>query len=156
MQVLFPKHVWWHTECMPTSHWGTGASHISLHVISGAWWISSKQITDPLPTSLSYCCCYLFCSAAVTTVACYCCYLLLLLLATAVTTAVPCHFCYSLHCCYLLQYFFSHCCREIIFPVHAQLLAPLIRQLGIVSRQQIVCDTIVIILLCCWYFACTH
>ena len=62
-------------------------------------------------------------ATAVTTVACYCCYLLLLLLATAVTTVVPCHCCYSLHCCYLLQY---------LFPVHGQLLAPLIRQLGIV------------------------
>ena len=97
MQFLFPKHVWRHTECMPTSHWRTGASHIFLRVIAVAWWISSKQITNPLPTSLSYCC-YLFCSAVVTTVVavtCYCCYLLLLLLAT-VATCYCCHYCCSL------------------------------------------------------------
>ena len=123
MQVLFPKHVWRHTECMPTSHWRTGASHISLRVITVAWWISSKQITDPLPTSLSYCCCYyccycwyLSCSTAVITVAtnvnnldmllllfvfflccyycCYCCYLSCS--AATVATTVACY------CCYLL------------------------------------------------------
>ena len=82
---------------MPTSHWWTRASHISLRVITVAWWISSKRIADPLPMSCP--------SAAVTTVACYCCYLLPLLLATAVTTALPCHCSYSLHYCYLLQYF---------------------------------------------------
>ena len=96
MQVLFPKHVWLHTECMPTSHWRTGASHISLRVITVAWWISSKQITDPLPTSLSYCCCccYLSCSAAVT---CLALLLLLLLLSLAtVATCYCCHYCFSL------------------------------------------------------------
>ena len=86
MQVLFPKHVWRHTECMPTSHWRTGASHIYLHVIVVAWWISSKQITDPLPTSLSYYCCYLSCSAA-TTVTCLALLLLLLLLLSLATVA---------------------------------------------------------------------
>ena len=103
-----------------------------------------QRIADPLPTSLSHCCCYYCCcycyllcpaaaaTAVATTVTCCCCYLLLLLLATAVTTAVPCHCCYSLHCCYLLQYWFARCWRERIFPVHGQLLAPLIRQLGIV------------------------
>ena len=104
MQVLFPKHVWRHTECMPTSHWRTGASHISLRVITVAWWISSKQITDPLPTSLSYCCycCYLFCSAAATTVAtavtCLALLLLLLLLLSLATVATCycCHYCCSL------------------------------------------------------------
>ena len=100
MQVLFPKHVWRHTECMPTSHWRTGASHISLCVITVAWWISSKQITDPLPTSLSHCCCYLFCSAAVTTVAAtvtwFVLLLLSLLLLATVATCYCCHYCCSL------------------------------------------------------------
>ena len=101
MQVLFPKHVWRHTECMPTSHWRTGASHISLRVIAVAWWISSKQITDPLPTSLSYCC-YLSCSAAAATtvataVTCLALLLLLLLLSLAtVATCYCCHYCCSL------------------------------------------------------------
>ena len=105
----------------PTSHWRTGASHISLRVIAVAWWISSKQVTDPLPTSLSYCCCYLSCCAAgattvATTVTClallllllllslataatfYCCYLLMLFLATFVTryTAATCYYTFSL------------------------------------------------------------
>ena len=94
MQVLFPKHVWLHTEYMPTLDWRTGASHISLRVITVAWWISSKQITDPLPTSLSYCCCYLSCSAAVT---CLALLLLLLLLSLAtVATCYCCHYCCSL------------------------------------------------------------
>ena len=100
MQVLFPKHVWLHTECMPTSHWRTGASHISLRVITVAWWISSKRITDPLPTSLSHCCCYLFCSAVATTVAvvvtCFAMLLLLLFLLLLLVVAVTCY------CCYLL------------------------------------------------------
>ena len=50
--------------------------------------MSSKRITDPLPMSLSHCCCYLFCSAAVSTIACYCCYLLLLSLLLFLATAV--------------------------------------------------------------------
>ena len=105
MQVVFPKHVWLHTECMPTSHWRTGASHISLRVIAVAWWISSKQITDPLPTSLSYYCCYccyLSCAAAAATtvataVTCLDLLLLLLLLSLAtIATCYSCHYCCSL------------------------------------------------------------
>ena len=82
---------------------------------------------------------------------CYCCYyyrFLLLLLATAVTTAVPCHCYYSLHCCYLLQFWYAGRWREQTISVNGQLLAPLIQSLGIVCRQQIVSDTVVIILLC--------
>ena len=41
MQVLFPKHAWLHTEYMPTLHWRTGASYLSLSVITVAWWIAS-------------------------------------------------------------------------------------------------------------------
>ena len=172
MQVLFPKHIWRHTKCMPTSHWRTGASHISLRVINVAWWMSSDK--SPIhclrvcPTTAVTCfalllllvllyCCYLFCpAAAATTVTCCWCYLLLLLLATVVTTVVPCHFCYSLHCCYLLQYLFARRWRERIFSVHGQLLAPLIQPLGIVCRQQIVSGTVAIILLCYWYFGCRY
>ncbi len=127
MQVLFPKHVWRHTECMPTSHWRTGASHISLRVITVAWWISSKQITDPLPTSLSYCCCYLSCSAAATTVAtavtCLALLLLLLLLSLAtVATCYCCHYCCSLPLPLLATLLLLLCLQILIFQVWLNLI----------------------------------
>ena len=167
MQVLFPKHVWRHTECMPTSHWRTGASHISLPVITVAWWISSKQITDPLPTSLSHYCCYLSCSAAATTVATAVTYLalLLLLLLLSLATVATCYCCH--YCCSLPLLLLVTLLLPATILVRWSLtgtdnfrqrgnLAPLIQSLGIVCRQQIVSDTVVIILLCCYYFACRY
>ena len=98
-----------------TSHWRTGASHISLRVITVAWWISSKQITDPLPTS------FVLLLLLLVLLCCYCCYycrLLLLLLATVVTTAFPCRCYCSLHCCYLLQFWFAGRWRELTISVN--------------------------------------
>ena len=60
---------------------------------------------------LLYCCYY----------CCYYCRLLLLLLATAVTTVFPCRCYCSLHCCYLLQFWFAWRWRELTISVDGQL-----------------------------------
>ena len=44
MQVLFHKHVWLYSECMPTLHWWIGASSMSPYVISITWGITSDII----------------------------------------------------------------------------------------------------------------
>ena len=105
MQVLFPKHVWRHTECMPTSHWRTGASHISLCVITVAWWITSGIIIhhrsnayESFTTSPCYVTLSLLSSVLLLLLCCYCCYFVatsvtLLLLVTVATAAIilPCY-----------------------------------------------------------------
>ena len=98
MQVLFPKHVWLHTEYMPIFDWRTGASYICLRVITLTWWIASGIIIHHwsnayesilLVLAMSLCC---YC--------CHCCYcyfvataVILLLLVTVATAAIilPCY-----------------------------------------------------------------
>ncbi|MCL8568164.1 hypothetical protein NAB22_18435 [Proteus mirabilis] len=85
------------------------------------------------------------CSAATvaTTVACYCCYLLLLSLLLFLATAITR---YTAATCYNLDRWSLTGTDN--FRQRGN-LAPLIQSLGIVCRQQIVSDTVVIILLCC-------
>ena len=143
-------------------NWRTGASHLSLRVIAVTWWISSKQITDPLPMSLSHCCCYLSCSAATvaTTVTCYCFYLLLLalllFLATDVTLLLLLLLFLATPLLLVARSFPTLLSGKNSYPLTCNLLTPLIQHLGIVWHQHIVCGTVAIILLCYWYCACTH
>ena len=44
MQVLFHKHVWLHSEYMPTLHWWIGASSVSPYVMTVTWWTASGII----------------------------------------------------------------------------------------------------------------
>ena len=99
MQVLFPKHVWLHTEYMPTLDWRTGASYISHRVITILWWITSGIIIhhrsnayESFPTGP----CYV--TLLLLLLYCYCCYFVatavtLLLLVTVATAAIilPCY-----------------------------------------------------------------
>ena len=105
MQVLFPKHVWLHTEYMPTLHWRTGASYISLRVITVTWWIASGIIIHHrsnayeffllvLATLLCSYCCYCCCCYSVATAVTLLVLLsLCCLLVTVATVAIilPCY-----------------------------------------------------------------
>ena len=165
MQVLFPKHVWLHTEYMPTLDSWTGASYLSLHVITVTRWITSGIIIHHrsnayesfllvLATLLCcYCChfCYYYSVVAavthivtISTVATAVTLLLLLLLFLATSLLLVAR---SFPTLLSGKNSYSHTCN---------LLAPLIQQLGVVCRQQIVSGTVAIILLCYWYFACRH
>ena len=105
MQVLFPKHVWLHTEYMPTLDWRTGASYISLRIITVAWWIASGIIIhhrsnayESFTTGPCYVTLPLLLSLLLVLLCCYCCYfaataVTLLLLVTVATVAItlPCY-----------------------------------------------------------------
>ena len=158
MQVLFPKHVWLHTEYMPTLDWRTGASYISLRVIGVTWWITSVTLihhrstayesftTGPRYVTLSRLVpCYKRDWATLLPL------LLLLLLFCC------CYCCSLLLRCYLLQDSFpTPLPGKNSYSPTCNLLTPLIQQFGIVCRQQIVSGTVAIILLWYWYFSCRY
>ena len=158
MQVLFPKHVWLHTEYMPTLDWRTRASYISLRVIVVTWWITSVILIHHRSTAYE---CFTTGSRYLTLPRLVPCYkrdwatLLLLLLLLLLCCCCSC--CSLLLRCFLLQDpFSSPLSWKSSSPSTCNLLAPLIQQLGIVCRQQIVSGTVAIILLCYWYFACRY
>ena len=101
MQVLFPKHVWLHTEYMPTLDWRTGASYLSLRVIAVTWWITSVTLIHHRSTayeSFTTGPCYVTLSRLVP------CYkrdwATLLLLLLLLSLCCCCHYwCYLLLCC---------------------------------------------------------
>lgn len=157
MQVLFPKHVWLHTEYMPTLDWRTGASYLSLRVIAVTWRIISVTLIHHRSTAYESFTTGLHYVTLPRLVPCYkrdCATLLLLLLVLLLCCC--CYCCSLLLRCYLLQTFLEPLPGKNSSPFTCSLLAPLIQQLGIVCREQIVSGTVAIILLCYWYFACRH